>query len=86
MDKNQTLNEDYEIKEGKRIKDEEQNDEQYYNLLANFYLKELKRLTDINYKTAVLEHILINDKVIQKSLESFKLLRKSILQPELEKF
>ena len=88
LDKNQIpiLNEEDEINEGNRIEEKDKNDDEYYNLLANFYLKELKRLNDINYKSAVLEQILVNDKIIKKSLESFKVLLKSILQPELEKF
>ena len=64
----------------------DKNDDEYYELLSNFYLKELRRLTDINYKSTVLEQILNNDKIIEKSLESFKVLFKSILQPEIDKF
>ena len=58
----------------------------YYELLSSFYLSELKRESDINYRASILEQILINDKIIIKSLESFKILLKSILQPEIDKF
>ena len=65
---------------------EDKNDDYYYELLSSFYLKELTRLPDINYRANILEQILINDKVIKKSLKSFKLLIKDILQPEVDKF
>ena len=64
----------------------DKNNDEYYNLLANIYFKEIKKITDINYRKTVLDQILANDKIIKKSLESFKLLLKNILQPELEKF
>ena len=65
---------------------EEKGNDEYYYLLSAFYLKELKKLKDTNYRRIVFSHILNDDKIIQKSLESFKFLMKSLLQPEIEKF
>ena len=64
----------------------DKNDDVYYSLLSNFYLKELRRLSDINYKTTILEQILSNDNIIKKSLKSFKVLFKNLLEPEIDKF
>ena len=91
------LNRNYESKENKNNEKDsndeneekdniDKNDDEYYKLLASFYLNEIKRLSDLSYKTNILEQIFINDKVIKKSLESFKILLKSILQPETDKF
>ncbi len=44
-----------------------QNEDVYYELLSSFYLSELKRESDINYRASILEQILINDKIIVKS-------------------
>ena len=62
------------------------NDVESYDLLVRFYLKEYKRLIDINYRTTILEQVLNNDEIIKKSLELFKLILKNILQPEIDKF
>lgn len=42
-------------------KDIKQNEDVYYELLSGFYLSELKRESDINYRANILEQILIND-------------------------
>ena len=72
--------------ENDNFENNEEKVEYKYSLLSSFYLSELRRLSDINYKANVLEQILMNDKVIKKSLESFKILFKNILQPEIDKF
>ena len=56
---------------------EDKNDDEYCYLLSAFYLKELKKLKDNNFRRIVFSHILNDDKIIQKSLESFKFLMKS---------
>ena len=65
---------------------EHNEEEDYYELLSSFYLKELQRLSDTNYKANILEQILVNEKDIKKSLESLKFLKGNILQPEFDKF
>ena len=65
---------------------ENRDDDEYYYLLSAFYLKELKKLKNTNYRRIVFSYILNDDKIIQKSLESFKFLMKSFLQPEITKF
>ena len=62
------------------------NDEYYYYLVSSFYLKELKKLNDTNYRRIVFSHILNDEKIIKKSLESFGFLMKSFLKPEISKF
>ena len=61
---------------------EDKGNDEYYDLLSSFYLKELKKLKDTNYRRMVFSRIFDDDKIIQKSLESFKFLLKSFLQPE----
>lgn len=77
------INEGDEYDENKNEEEdkEHKNDEEFYDLLSNFYLKELKKLIDINYKSTILKQILNDDKIIKRSFESFKTLFKNILTP-----
>ena len=72
----------YDSKDG----EDDINKDKINDLLSNFYLKEYKRLNDINYRVTILEEVLNNDEVIKNSMEMFKLIFKNILQPEIDKF
>ena len=72
----------------KEIKNEENKDyiKKYYETLKYIYLKEINKINDINYRSKILEKIIVEKEIIKISNDIFQIIFKKLVKTEKGKF
>ena len=61
-------------------------DKNYYALLKYIFFKEIKKIKDIDYRTAIFADLIKENEVIKNSINIFQILLKEIIKPAKESF
>lgn len=61
-------------------------DKNYYALLQYIFFKEIKKIKDIDYRTAIFADLIKENEVIKNSINIFQILLKDLIKPVKEQF
>ena len=58
----------------------------YYELLNYIYFKEIRKISDLNYRTTIFEYLIKENEIIVNSMKILQILMKKLVNPKKDKF